>query len=335
MIGSNSMDAGGWGGRLRAAVLVLSLYGLANLSFAIPRNVAVTGALLDPDEQPLEGTFDMLVLFHDQPSTETTISTLSTVIDVRNGLFTAAVPVPDEIITLERAWYSVAVDVDSDGFDRTDFFHGLHEVYSVPFSLSGAPVDIFETSGGHRISFTGASKGPFVPNTLILVPFSTPPGGVRFNRLAIRAAFAGTSSYGIYDVDGGLVVSTQGREPDILNDPFIFDLDGRLQPSHIYFAAYTSDAEEYPLTRISAVPTLPGVGRILLGGVDGLLPDSIELDQVQGIGSEPTLSFGLFYVDDAGPSLLSTPANVPVETLAPEIQEMIANLKRTSKRNGR
>lgn len=298
---------------------------------AIPEKIAVSGVLVDENTEPLSGNFAMQVSFFDQPSTTSLIGSVTVNIEVEAGLFGVAVGVPSELTTLEQVWYRASVDLDGDGFDAADQFPDFHEIVSVPFALTGKPVEVFETSGGHRITFTGSQSGPFVPNTLVVVPFSTPPGGVRFNRLATRILHDGTSSYGIYDADGNLVVSSNGNLPNVMGDPFVFFLSANLEPSRIYYAAYTTNASTYPPLRVNSVPTLPNLGRIVDGGVNGLLPPTIDLNQLQPLNSNAqSLSFGLYYADEQSPGVLKNgrSSRTRFEDLPPEIQSMIKNAQR-------
>ena len=310
-------------------LLILAVVFCSLNAFAIPDKIAVSGTLTDATGNPIAGDFQMMVSFYSEPSEDALIGSTTMEISVDGSYFIVAVSVPAELTVLDRAWYVVSVDIDHDGFDPEDRFEEFHEIYAVPFALSGKPVDYFETLGGHHLPFFGSTSGTFLANKIVVVPFSTPPGGVRFNRLALRAAYGGISSYGIYDSSGELVISTAGRAPDVMGDPFVFFIEGKLAPSRIYYSAYTSTTTVQPPIRMCMVPTIPGVGRIPNGGINGQLPNKLDFDKIQTVADLPALSFGLYYVDDNSPSIMKAGRSKSTreEDLAPEIQEMIKNIR--------
>lgn len=309
------------------AVLFLGLCGGA---FAIPSKIAVSGHLSTADDPTtsggLSGTFPLRVDFYEfNDGSGESLTTIDTTVTAEDGHFVAVLDMPTYLLLYDRLYYLMAVDLDGDGFGEEDYFDTFFEIYSVPFSMSGLTITSFETGFGHNIRWSGSvSYDNFIPDTVVMMPFSTPPAGVRFNRLASRSLFPGTSSYGIYDDEGDLICSTDGRAPDVFGDPYIWELEGSLEPSRVYFAAYTTNQGEVG-SRTSMVPTLPSFGRILDAGEDGRLPETVDFGDLQAIvGHNLILSFGLYHIDAEQKSAFAAfDAQPPLATLSEEVLEQI------------
>lgn len=183
---------------------------------------------------------------------------------------------------MNEVWYTFAIDVGQDGIGEGDFFDEMFQITSVPFSLTGRPVTFFETHGGQAagsMGETGSGAGIIPAHSVCVVPFSTPPGGVQFNRMSCKvhglSGGEGRFMIGIYDSKGELVYTSPITTPHPYGPKLhSWELEGILEPSKIYYSAFWSDNWHIGFSMNISVPSIPTSGMLYLGGNEnGLLPN--------------------------------------------------------------
>lgn len=289
------------GSGLFAAFLLLVLSVAVPLN-AIPSRIAISGSLRPPEvgeeEEPLpipHGLFPGEIRFFDNPMGQAApLATLNLTFDVQFGLFKMVVDLPEVLLSQSNLWYQIGIDIDLDGLTAEDFFPDLFEIVSVPFALSGQIQEVFETGHGQNRAATGSVSGDVLPNTIVVAPFSTPPGGVRFNRFVSRSTLPNPYSFGIYDSEGKIVFDTNRSQPAQLGGMYVWEADVHLKPSRVYFTAWTTGGDRFASIRPTAILTIPLAGRVLRTGTDGRLPAVLDISEVQPMGIEPAMSFGLY-----------------------------------------
>jgi hypothetical protein len=252
--------------------------------WSIPQEVTITGYLTEaqgdpPIDVPVTGSFPMQVTFVEDVQEFNEVAVVDCTAEVEQGILNTTLALPDAVLVLEEVWYLVAIDVDGDGFDESDQFGTPMRLTSVPYALSGKPLTYYESHVGQ----SGAMGwGPNVKGRVYLAPFSAPPGGVRFNRMAASFEFEANddTSFGVYDFEGNLLYSSpllNGAQPVGV---LAFDIEGRLQPSQIYYTALTSNGDRRPRVGMIMLPTMPTLGFYDSGKLDGRLPDKIDIENI-------------------------------------------------------
>lgn len=305
----------------RVALIFLALFTLlAPAGWAIPHEVAVTGYLTEQTTTsvaittgtlvktvttPVTGDFPLRMTFKDTPTTTTVVVVVTTTAQVREGVLNAIIQLPEELFVREEVWYLVDLDRDNNGFDAGDRFGQAVRLTSVPYALSAQPLKYFESHGGQGgFKQFGAQFGTNQQGRIVLAPFSTPPGGVEFNRMASSFGFDQTAdtSFGIYDANGNLVYSSPKINGAQINDLLSFEIVGKLQPSSIYYTALITTAAQTPSLGIIMLPNIPTRGYYMSTSLDGTLPAKIDLNQVQFSSNYRPISVSFYTVADTAPA---------------------------------
>lgn len=268
--------AGKW---VAAATFVLT----AGASWAIPDAITVSGTLQDETGGWVEGVYPWHVKFYASSEEETVLASAGsssgeTVTTVSQGVFAITIkPVPDQIVERDEVWYSLAMDLNQNGFGPEDEFQTRFQITSVPFSLSAQPVGFFVTNT--VTSFLSSSDFP--TTQLRLGGFATPPGGVDFSQMSMRlrnqAAVAARTSFGVYDTSGTLLYSTgEIIIPSGYDAVHTASVSGRLQPSTFYYAGWGVNQPAVVVNSYEG-PPIPGAAGTIPGVVvNGMIPSSFD-----------------------------------------------------------
>ena len=275
---------------LRSGITIFFYFILGLQCFAIPTQITLSGFATEDTDLPLDGTFVWEVQFYNTIDSVTLIysTTGTTVVD--EGVFQILLKAPDEILTLDEVWYRLALDTDLDGIEEDDFFVDRFQMTSVPFALSGQASQMFTTGISDSIQGLGAASTIF--EDLILAPFSTPAGGVTFNRMSTYMDGWGTTcSFGIYSASGERLY-TSG--PINLNGMGLrtISVEGKLKPSTVYYAGWASDGEVSNIHTLSAQP-IPGFGSIPDLAPGGIIPATFDPALISSLNQSLGISIGL------------------------------------------
>jgi len=268
--------------RLSFVILLLCI-GVQNSS-AIPNSITISGYLTDGDNNPVTGNFASQVNFYADQTTTTIIATVTTTtLTVSEGVFSFILVLPTPLITMSQAWYSLAIDTDQNGLDSNDLFGSRFQITSVPYALSAQPTNYYLPYPSIGITTTLTS------NSLLLTPFSTPPGGVQFTKISI-IVFGGNTdivnqfSIGIYDNLGQNVCISQ---PVVYSGTIMMGsaktievpISGTLQPSSQYYMGLGTNCN-YGTQFFSGtfIPPIIGNGCGIINNVviNGMVPASFN-----------------------------------------------------------
>lgn len=305
-----------------AVLSALFLLGTVVCCWSVPVNISIDGQLLDENGDPREyrdESGELLqylslaaeVRFHPSrtsPSILHIVEATAGVYPSAGSVFSIPLAMPSALLVYDELWYSLAVDTDMDGIDEDDFFSDRFEILSVPFALSAKPVTYFDTQGGFLSTSTG-TRGSFIPVALgnvseymSVAPFTTPPGGVHFNKMCIfvHSVSAGTAfSFGIFDASGE-AIATSGRIETSVNiyEAFleIENVPSRLKPSSLYFTAITASREM--MIRNIMIPSIPLSGVVKIAPDNGLLPPSFNVSSIRPHADAVPISITLILEDD-------------------------------------
>lgn len=290
-------------GRRRAAfIFALALAALAGSGWAIPPEVAVTGYLTEgAPPTPVTGNFALRVIFYDSQACTHSLATVTTAATVQEGVLNATIKLPEDLLGCEELWYKVDLDRDGNGFDVSDRFGETVRLTSVPYALSAQPVRYFESHGGQGgYNQFGAQSSENTPGRIVLAPFTTPAGGVKFNRIAASFGFDSTAatSFGVYDAQGNLIYCSPKLTGPRPASVLAFEVKGRLRPSTIYYTALITTAARTPGIGIIMLPTLPTRGIYMSASRDGSLPKKIDMSQIQFSSDYRPISISFFMAED-------------------------------------
>lgn len=289
------------------ALVVMLVPGVAS---AIPQGITLSGHLTDAEGNPIQGGFAAQVRVYSSETKENLVGTFNTSVIVERGNFHGLVLLTGDILLMSEVWYTFAIDLDNNGLDEEDYFDGVYQITSVPFSLTGKPVTFFETHGGQSnrgFGSTGGGGGIIPMNTVWVVPFSSPPGGVQFNRMSCKVGGGSTQAkfmVGIYDERGELLYTSPITTPQLRGGPTLhsWEVEGALEPSKIHYGALWSDNWDLQLFMNISVPSVPTSGELYLGGNEnGLLP-TLAFDNINPDGEYYPISIGLYMVDEESPA---------------------------------
>ena len=275
---------------LRIWIIALFSLILSSQSFAIPTNIALSGFATDDGDLPLDGVFDWELQFYNTIDSATLIDSVTGTALVDEGIFQLVLKAPEEILILDEVWYCLALDTDRNGIEEEDFFVDRFQMTSVPFALSGQASRMFTT--GTVDAIQGLDSGSTAFGDLILAPFSTPAGGVSFNRMSTYLNGWGiTCSFGIYNASGERVY-TSG--PINLSGTGLqtFSIEGKLKPSAVYYVGWASNGAIFNLHTVFAQP-IPGFGSIPDGAPGGIIPATFDSALIQPINQSLGISIGL------------------------------------------
>lgn len=273
---------------LRISMILIGLMFLTRGVWAIPTEVAVTGYLTESQggaTVPVSGKFPLMLTFYDGPSKTTAIKldTVRTTATVTLGLMNATIPLPDDLLTLQAVWYEVSLDRDKNGFEAKDLFGEMVRLTSVPFALSAQPTKYYESHGGQGgYNQFGAGYGANVQGRIVMAPFCTPPGGVKFNRMAASFGFdaATSTTFGVYNDKGKLVYSSAVLTGKQDRDILAFAIEGKLKPSRMYWTALITNSSNTPTVGIIMLPNIPTRGYYPSDSQNGTLPKKIDLTKI-------------------------------------------------------
>ncbi len=271
-------------------LLALCFALLSTPSFAILRELNVSGQVLDPSGNPVR-FYDPLTTqtqteislylpselrFYDSETASVAFLTLRQSARVGFGIFQISFYPPAALAMRTGVWYEVSIDLNRNGLDPGDSFNARAALGAVPYALSTTPTESYVVNGG-VVGYTS----PLDPGYLFSCPFETPPGGIRFDRMIIpiqnmRPGLA--FSIGIFTSSGDLLTSTG----------LIFnDLDKSI--SHGYAEAELPPCALMPSTRyfigVSAtgvqlnngpLPPSPTYGHVTISAQDGSVPSSFD-----------------------------------------------------------
>lgn len=212
--------------------------------WAIPNSISISGYLANTGDVPVAGNFAFRVTFYATQTTTTQLGFTNGMTDVRSGIFDLAVEPPEALLTLNEAWYTLAIDTNSNGVDANDMFADRFKISSVPFALATKPVDYFAPYTINSTGMRGFTSGN-EPHLSVLA-FTTPPGGVEFTKLQFEityVSFGGTVddrySVGIYDRNGQLVCQTGVHQvAETEGTAKSFNIAGHLRGSEKYYIGY-------------------------------------------------------------------------------------------------
>lgn len=293
--------------------------------FAIPAQTFINGTLMDEQGKPLMfhdaagttlSTVNLTAVVTFYTSETATVSiyqevTTTTVFATSGGVFSVGFTLPDSLLALNALWYSLAIDSDQNGIDPDDTFEGRFQITAVPFALSAKPVVFYDTHGG-TISTSSGTKGSFIPsqtfsplsNYMAVAPFTTPPGGVSFNRMNIfihRIDPYTRLSFGIYDQSGNLVVTSGRLDTGAAGYSAVYleinNLSGQLLPSTPYFTAIM--ATNPVMLRNTFIPSVPLCGVVAVTPDNGLLPQTFAVGSIQTSPEVVPISITLSTIDNA------------------------------------
>jgi hypothetical protein len=131
--------------------------------------------------------------------------------------------------------------------------------------------------------------------------------------------------FGIYNAQGKLVYSSPPATRQSDTHLFIFELDGALEPSSMYYSAFwTSDWRYLTLPECTNVPSVPNTGVLRTGGDSNGLKAQVD---VGGIATEPRLSLGpvsigLYLVDETAPANMRQFHSKGIDHTAPKTKEV-------------
>lgn len=287
----------------------------ASTAAAIPTQIVISGYLTEPGEPipplgivvdvPVEGTFTMRVTFFGEEGATESLGGVDTEATVLKGRLNAPIDLPETLLTLDELWYRVAIDLDQNGFDEGDVFGGWHQITAVPFALSVQPSSYFESHGGTGglLEF-GAQIRQMTPGQIVVTPFSAPPGGMLFNRMAASISHQNGdgASFGVYDSDGTLLYTSplfDGNGGGI----HVYELSGALKPSRIYYTAYTASGGTVRLG-IALLPSMPTRGYYYSDVTDRTLPLSIDIGKIQFASDFRPVSIAFYQVANDDPANL-------------------------------
>ena len=249
----------------------------------------------------LNGTFDCEITFFETATITSSIDSQTTETQAVRGVFAISVMVPEEMLTLDEVWYSLAIDTNLNGLDEADLFEGRFQIASVPFSLSTQPADFFATHGGYspdKVTAMGAAD----LDDLMVCPFITPPSGVVFDKMSVffeaAAAVPVRCSIAIYDRDGNAVASS-GEIILAPGSPLITEVSvsGTLLPSTLYYTGWGTNSDQGPGIRQPPLPALPTCGRVLNVVVNGIVPQSFSPATVDNSAAIFPISITLSHVE--------------------------------------
>lgn len=248
-------------------------------AWAVPPRIIVSGYLETDAGVPLNGTFACEITFFKTATITASIDSQTTETQAVRGVFAIAVTVPEEVLTLDEVWYSLAVDTNLNGLDEADLFAGRFQIASVPFALSTQPADFFATHGGYspdKITALGAAD----LDDLMVCPFITPSSGVVFDKMSVfflAGSVPVRCSIAIYDRDGNAVAAS-GEIILAPGSPPITEVSvsGTLLPSTLYYTGWGTNSDEGPGIRRPPLPALPTCGRVPNVVVNGIVPPSFS-----------------------------------------------------------
>lgn len=285
-------------------VLAIAICSLVSGGFGIPAHIGITGILADKDGNPIpfyndEGnTLTMVrllahVKFYASEIAPNAISEVfsTTTVYTNTGAFSVPVTLDTDLLTLDELWYSLGIDIKQDGLGASDYFPGRSQITSVPFALTAKPVTFFSTHGGYSTSNSGTGLS-YLPagtsNTMVVGAFTTPPGGVQFNRMNIFVQHVPANtkfSFGIYDSDGSLVASSGLVETSVevsWSYLEVNDVPGKLRPSELYFTGILSTDPGF-CSRNVVIPSVPLNGMIPVSNTpphNGLINSSFPINSI-------------------------------------------------------
>ena len=276
-------------------IFVLSPYWLG----ATPVGLSINGQLLDEkgeliryweatdyDRHEIRVDLPVEINFYESEDSQDSIYKLNTTASAHRGLFNIHFTLPDFVLVKDHLDYTLAIDTNRNGLDPGDLFDERFQIYAVPFALSAKPVNFFVTHGGYGGEF-GTHGVQFMHGRMSVAPFETPPGGVEFNQMNVYLHLVEantTFSFGIYDYDGNLVVSSG---PIVVGDVNILRsfLEIKhekinLAPSKHYYTALTHNAPKMDAVslRSGLLPTGPTFGIVDIPTNDGLVPPTFVAD---------------------------------------------------------
>ena len=287
-------------------------------AFAIPGTISISGMLYDENGDPLiyyeevyggrspiRVTLDAKIDFYTTETSETPTSTLQTTTTTYKGPFNIRFAPPDELLTSNELWYELSIDTGQDGLDASDLFEDRFQVSSVPYALSAKPFPLFTTHVGYK------TLGAAMMDRMQVAPFITPPGGVRFNTMttSIKIEAHDQCSFGIYDHEGKLVISTGLVETEDTGYEGFLEIpvdEVTLQPSQVYFTgALSSQVRGGDLVTINWCYGIRPIAPYLFGEVDmpdrnGRIPQEFSIDSIISKQSSVPLAIALSYDDGSG-----------------------------------
>ena len=279
------------------AALFMAAHGSAS---AIPPRIIVSGYLETDAGVSLNGTFDCEITFFETATITSSIDSQTTETQAVRGVFAISVTVPEEILTLDEVWYSLAIDTNLNGLDEADLFEGRFQIASVPFSLSTQPADFFATHGGYspdKVTAMGAAD----LDDLMVCPFITPSSGVVFDKMSVffkPGSVPVRCSIAIYDRDGNAVASS-GEIILAPGSPLITEVSvsGTLLPSTLYYTGWGTNSDQGPGIRQPPLPALSTCGRVLNVVVNGIVPQSFSPAAVDNSAAIFPISITLSHVE--------------------------------------
>ena len=304
----------------RIAFCAMLLWGVADLAWAIPPNMTVTGRLLDKNGNPIHYyTYDPIwgkseysvilhsrIQFYDSKTAASPFAALATSTTCNLGYFQMGLRPPISVITKDSVWYAVSIDVDQNGLTSSDDFPDRVEMGSVPYALSAKPQNSFTTC------FGVVTYRPFDDQTggsMMVVPFETPPGGIEFNQMntIFQSVVENTSlSFGIYDEQGKRVAYS-----GVIHSPATVSLAGvylqvahptvKLEPSKIYYVGLTQYENTFGsmMAACGVCPAAPTFGTVTIPKSSGGLPTSFNPDNIDSDPYAVALPVTLINTDKA------------------------------------
>lgn len=263
---------------------------------AAPREMTISGFLEDEASGPMTGTFPAEIQFYaDKDESVPPVATRQTTVSVEDGVFTMSIPIPDEILILDSAWYSLAVDHDGDGFEPEETFDDLFQISSVPYALASRPATLFTSHGAipkSNFALTSFHAG----SRLFVAPFETPPTGVEFDLMMIYGGntetvynvFTETSynafNFGVYDRFGEMIYSTMNETYYTIGSSSygsapirMVSVEGRLAPSTWYYTAWGLGQASTSLQMADTIShALPSFGTVPEAVSNGVLPEEFD-----------------------------------------------------------
>jgi hypothetical protein len=256
-------------------------------AFAIPQAITVSGYMEDSAANPVNGNFAYEVKFYADQTTTTLLGDAKSTTTIASGVFAIVCAIPEQMLVLDTAWYSLAIDTDRNGLGDQDLFQDRFQITAVPYALTGEPAPFYTTNPASAINVS-----PW-PNALFVSPFYTGAGGVKFRKMSCRGAWEPNSpndltsalfTFGIYDSSGHAVVIS--KPIIVAPNTGILSMEaavsGKLKPSKLYYAAWSVN-HGFQVMGPWQQP-IPGDGQVKGVVTNGQIPTSFDPAKIEPLG---------------------------------------------------